>query len=390
MTGFTEKEAIEIAMEHGVSDGSEMESAIWKKRGCLKGDSVESLKKKLHQVFENVEVEGKGKKRRYILTNQRETIIEKETDYKGRIRSPYDDTMKEYIFNTLLKMRNKSNFTISRWIKELGFPHSAKFNLPAMTEEIKYYYRDPYYLEGVLYNPKQCVTKFTDEIRNRSKAAIMQQLKQLENEGRIKISEWYMGRESTQSLTFDKNESNILITFEKYSDFKELEQELVEEHDGQINAYRIQNSSTKGFTSPKYKGIHEEIQPILEAYTDLEYVYITYEIEVIDKEIKVEVSKKEFIEVYYKKFVELITHRQKKEKYYGNTEQVDYRFFYFNCIVLMKLELGEPYEGFNKLVEEAISTHYEEVQNFLLDYAIHLHDKEEAKKIRRNTFGEIE
>lgn len=94
---------------------------VWKTRGCLSPNrTLEALTRKLKTIYEIVEVEGKGKKRKYILKDKKEVVNEREYNYKGSVPTVDDYTMKEFIFSYLINNRIKSPKTYNKWGEEFG------------------------------------------------------------------------------------------------------------------------------------------------------------------------------------------------------------------------------------------------------------------------------
>jgi hypothetical protein len=116
---FTEEQAIQITIDNRY-DGSEFETSSWKQRGCLKPNrTLEVLISKLNTIYNHVEVEGKGKKRKYILTDKKEVVEGRKLNYKGSVPTSEDEIMKEYIYSThyIIKVTSRKHIRLGKCIK---------------------------------------------------------------------------------------------------------------------------------------------------------------------------------------------------------------------------------------------------------------------------------
>lgn len=288
-------------------------------------------------------------------------------------------------------------YSYTGWLNELGFPNMIQYDIAAMKEEIKTWYRGQYYMNGLPYDSGEVSYKFTEELYTRSKAVFENTFNRLQKEGRISFSYRYMGKKSSKHNVKNYDDDIDEITYIQF-----IEMDMVEGYDAKHKAYKQQLILPWPFTK-KYQQIHNEVQPALEEATGLEYVYYLILVEVLDSNKHIdEITDAQFTEAYFKRFVVLMAQRQNNSKYKDNVDYHWKRFIYFNTMILIDMCFDEPFEGFEDLLQEAKNNHYDEVSNFMTDYLIYKDtigsdgevlvaaiEKEEVKK-RRNTFGKIQ
>ncbi|MED0665310.1 hypothetical protein P4T04_03165 [Bacillus badius] len=367
---FTEEEVIKITIEHGY-DGSEFNTAKWKQRGCLQMDRTQKmLMDKLETIYASVEVEGKGKKRRYILTDKKDEVAEREFNYKGRIASQEDEVMKEYIFNQLIK-KDGLSYSYSVWAKELGFFDTDTLSIPEMIEKIK----ELHYGNNVIYNPKEIVSQFIKTLGNRNKDVIEKSFQRLQKENRIKVSATYYFK----MLNGETEE----VTKEDYDIVQEGLKEFIE---SKGVSYYIYSQAVNSFhKSEKMKSIIKEAKNYLEEWHGIQYSFKSFKITVLNKEVKQEVSKDEFETAYVQRLTKLTKDRQEKDSY---KKSISYwqRFYYLNTLTLL-IHMGT--EEVNELFKEEVKSKIDKQEAYALDYMIYQFEKDIEKENIRHTFGNV-
>jgi hypothetical protein len=220
---FTEEEAINITIENGY-DGSELETAVWKSRGCLNPTrTMDALIHKLETIFHTVEVKGKGKKRIYTLKDKKVEMTEREFNYKGTVPSDEEEAMKEYIFNVLLKTGVGNARPYSAWVRDFNFFQQNSFSDKSLIEEIKELHI------GVLSNSKEIVYEFINAINNYNKSLVENSFRRLEKEGRITRSISYVLKNSDGSYE--------VVDEERYEEVNTFKKELVETYNIKYSQY---------------------------------------------------------------------------------------------------------------------------------------------------------
>ena len=370
-TIFTEEEAIQITIEHGY-DGSEFETSVWKQRGCLKNNgTLKTLISKLETIYNNVEVVGKGKKRRYILTDKKDKVSERALNYKGSVATIEDEIMKEYIFNQLLKYENgvtRSYRSYKGWAKILGFIDIETLNVEEMIQTIK----ELHFGLPFIYNPKEIVSKFIYTLDIRNKDVIEKSFNQLEKEGRIKVEEVYMFK------TIEGEYEEVWL--ETYEEAEEYVRDFLESKD--VSYYAYIQSVNSFHKSNKMKEIIKEVKELLTNEFGIKYFFKSFKVTVLDRTVKKEVSKDEFNHAYFQRLIKLSKNRQGKEDYKNSTSFWK-RFYLLNTLILLDhigVDVSESLKEEKKLYSGKLDEYY-------LDYSIYLFELEEEREKRRHTFG---
>lgn len=365
---FTEEQAIQITIDNGY-DGSEFETTVWKNRGCLKPDrTFEGLISKLKTIYQKVDVEGKGKKRRYLLQDKKGKVEVRKFNYKGSVASKEDEIMKEYIFNSL---HNKSDFTQSYkgWASLLKFPDTEKISIEDMINKIK----NIHHGFPRIYNPKEAVSKFIQTINIRNKDVIEKSFKRLVKEGRIKVSEIYNFK------TIDSGYEEV--TQLEYEDAIDKLNKFLESKN--VTYYSYSQSVASFYKTRKMKGIIQQVDDYLSEYLEIEYFFKSIKVEVLNDEVIQDVTPGEFNEAYVKRLVKLTTDRQNKNDY---KESVYFwkRFYQLNTLSLLK-HIG--FFGFEETLKKEKESQFEKTEKFDLDLMIHNFERDWTEENVRKSFG---
>ncbi|WP_404457757.1 hypothetical protein [Oceanobacillus kapialis] len=321
---FTEEEAIKITVKHGYN-GTEFNTAVWKSRGCLNPTrTMDGLISKLETIYHTVEVKGRGKKRKYTLKNKKEEMTEREYNYKGTVPTAEEVTMKEYIFNYLVNTSTVSK-PYGAWVRDIDLFQRKSFSEKQLVEEITQLHM------GNLFNPKEIVNEFINAVNNFNKSLVDKTFKRLEKEGRITSSISYHLRK------IDGNYEEV--DEERYEEINTFKKELVESKDIKYNQY-IQAYFSAGHRSEKMQNIIKEVDEQMAEVFGVKYMYQAIGIQVLDENVKEEVSIDKFNQAYFQKFINLSINRQKR-KDYQETKSFWRRTYLMNTLKILSIVLKE-------------------------------------------------
>ncbi|MGD7025174.1 hypothetical protein ACQCVK_21670 [Rossellomorea vietnamensis] len=325
---FTEEEAINITIEQGY-DGSEFNTAVWNKRGCLTTNrTLDALIRKLETIYHHVEIEGRGRKRKYILENKKEEMSELEYNYKGTVPTEEEENMKEYLFNHLLNKGVGNARPISGWIREFDLFQRNAFSHDVLIEEIKELHL------GVLNNSNEIVNEFINAINNYNKSIVENSFRRLGKEGRISRSISYI---------FKTVEGNYEEVDEaRYEEATFFKKELVESHDIKYSQY-IQAYFSAGHKNTRMKSIIHEVDKQMAEVFGVDYMYQAIGVSIIDDKVQKIVSEDEFDQAYFQKFINLATNRQNR-KDYQETKSFWRRTYLMNTLKILLIILKDKLE----------------------------------------------
>jgi hypothetical protein len=365
----TEEEAIKITIEHGY-DGAEFKTSVWEQRGCLKPNgTLKTLLSKLKTIYEDVEVTGNGKKRRYIFTGKKEIVTQRILNYKGSVVTVQDETMKEYIFNKLLTQKGQMNLSYKSWARNLEFCNTDNLQIEELINSIKELHWDlPF-----IYNPKEVVSKFIHTLSLRSKDVIEKSFKRLVSEGRIQVEETYNFKRIDGSY-----EEVELIDFEEVQAYL---RKFLESKD--VTYYAYTQSLVSFHKSSKMKEIINEVAAYLESNFEIEYFYKSYKVTLLTNEGNNEVAFDEFNEAYFQRFITLTKQRQNNDKY-NNSMSFWKRFYLLNTATLLK-QIG--IEGLDIIIQNEKKLKNKKVEDFHLDRMINHFESDIEKQQKRKSFG---
>lgn len=357
---YTEQQAINITIEHGY-DGSELNTSVWKQRGCLQKDrTFKALISKLETIYNHVEVIGTGKKRKYILTDKKDQQTERTFNYKGTVLTPQDEIMQEYIFNTLLKYDNYKQ-SYKGWAKLIGFIDTEPFAPEEMIKEIKNIHTG----FPTIYNPKEAVSIFIQTLNIRNKDIIEKTFQRLHKANRIHVTEIY-----NYKYIDDKYEQ---VTQSDYELTLQYIKEFLEEKG--ISYYAYSQTLTSVHKSKKMKKVIRQVEEYLSNNFEIDYIFKTFHINILDRTIKQQVTKEQFDNAYYDRLIKLSIDRQSKNTY---IDSVSFwrRFYLLNTLSLLK------YIGINTgdLLEQEMKTYSEKKQDYDTDLTIHRFEQMEKKR----------
>lgn len=363
-----EKEAIQITIKHGY-DGSELNTVTWKERGCLKPNrSMESLKRKLLTIYENVEIQGNGKKRKYILDNKKSKVTDRIYNYKGSVPSPEDEIMKEYIFNQLVLNKEKNNNPYKAWARILKFINPESYNINEMIQVLK----DLHIGFPVMYNPKEAVSTFIQTITIRNKDIIQKSFQRLQKENRIIVHE---------SFYYKDIEGNYIeIDSEEYNDLLHEVKTFLETKE--TTYYIYSQALTSLHKTKKMKRIIKELEDYLSTNFELKYFFKSFQIDIVDQTIIKEITPEEFEKAYYDRSIKLTIDRQNKKEY-KDSLTFWRRFYLINSLTLLNFlqvkQIGD-------ILKQENIKYRENVDDYCIDILAH-EEEQKAEHDKRHTFG---
>lgn len=318
---LTELEAIQLTMENGY-DGKELTLYCWKKNGSLDGKkdkvtgefkerSMVSFIRKLETIFDNVEVEGKGKKRTYILSGKKEVMTKKRDDRSTGQHDEYIKIMAKHLYNHLLDKLNGRTFTYNKWMIEIGGLNPDIVNKDKMIFDCF----DKIYYGADLDDIKKSTMNY---FKHRNQRVMGQMTSNLEHNNLIKKIENY------GAVTIENK--FISITKESYDEWRNGLEKLVTSYDLKMNNYKF-------FLNREG---HEDFTEAYELYiqkTEIEDVYKTYTLYITNKKEPFELSYSEFQKAYNNKLIKEIVkldYAEKNENYFAH------RFRKFNYLTILK------------------------------------------------------
>lgn len=319
---FTEEEAINITKHYGY-DGSEFMKAVWKKRGCLHPNrTMDSLIRKLETIYHNVEVEGKGKKRRYILTDKKDEMTELKYNYKGTVPTKEEETIKEYFYNCLVEKNREVANTYNKWGEEFNLLQPKTFSNEMLIEKVKELHH------GLFYNPNEIVSEFINAIRNHNYALVHNSFNRLEQEGKISQSSVYIFK-----TTEGKHE---IVSKDEYEDAIAYKKDCVQELGIDYRHYIL---SYRSFHKNKQmENVIKKVDEQMAETFNIHYMYEMIKVKVENSKSQYEYSIQEFEQAYFNKFVQLSKNRQNREDY-KNTNSFWRRTYLLNTLTLLSLIL---------------------------------------------------
>ncbi|MBF4500220.1 hypothetical protein IRY55_02495 [Savagea sp. SN6] len=241
---FTELEIIEVLQNEGL-EVKQNQTTYYKEKGIIQsGKSLKAFIKTIEQVFESVEVNGRGKKRIYTVGAKLDEIAEREdgrADNGRKVSAAqiefHDNAMGLIITQDLI---NKP-YTLSTWARHFGIEllpmseHDVRFQKLVRTLEqgFQLKHSNDAITKEEFTNPMPRfqwfrtidITKnFVERYNGRAKGMAQSVFKISEQNGHIKLKTVYTG-----VVDVDKNEYKT-ITEEEYEKFKKRESEVLSEH----------------------------------------------------------------------------------------------------------------------------------------------------------------
>ncbi|MDJ0331129.1 hypothetical protein [Planococcus sp. S3-L1] len=335
---LTEYEAILLTMEHGF-EGNELNSKRWIKNSSLDGTidkvtgeyadrAIIALINKLKTFYDFVQVKGKGKSRRYILSGKKEQQTERVFNYTSFASSPEGNIMIEYVFNQLLDIK-ENDISISNWTRLIGLPNVSNYSMENAIEEMT-----DLYSGNLGDNTEKIIGKAIDEInstiRSRNMEIVKTAFSHLKKQKRIK---------TTSIFCLRKVEGNVqVINQEEYKKVKSDIKTLVEEQEvvfkDYMNARRYNNFYTKEL---------RECNRIVKKHLNSQGIDFEFErlsVKVINDEMKTKVTGQEINRTWCDDFIKLTQNKQRKEKY-RDSQYLTKEFYLLNVCIMLKSYLSK-------------------------------------------------
>jgi hypothetical protein len=334
---FTEEEAINITIQHGYT-GSEFNTSYWKNKGRLsKNRTLGGLIQKLETIYHNVEVKGKGKKRLYILTDKKVKMTERKYNYKGKVRTENDEIMKEYIFKILTEKGPGNPKAYNKWGKEFNLLQINSSKYEQLIKALKDLHA------GSLFNPKEVLSEFLKAINNYNYSIIKSSFYHLEKEERISQEIiYYVKTIDGHHNEVGKDEYDMITAF-----IKDLVESQGIDYIHYINSYRSyhKNNNIKSFL--------EEVKRQLNEHFKIEYAYERIKVVVKDNKENRVITRDEFNQAFFQKFIKLSMNRQNRVEY-KTSESFWKSFYLMNTLVLLSIVLQDmvTVEGLEELKYE--------------------------------------
>lgn len=368
---INEQQAIQITIDHGY-EGNEFNTAAWKKRGCLMPNrSLDGLIKKLETIYNHVKIEGKGKKRRYILKDKKDQATERKFNYKGRSETEEEKTMREYVFSQLLKVNNGKPNSFRKWGELIGLPDVSIIKAKEYGQVIKDSVADFKQSEPDFnYNSQEVVGKFINEIKIRNRSVISNSLSNLEKKNKIKVETVYI-------MDFI-NIGAIEVKKEQYEDTMQKLNKFLKEMNYSYFQYLQAVENVYKNNTDKRK--IEKVQRFLKDEFHITMLYKLYKVKITDREEYRTVSKKKFNQAYVNRFVHLTKKRQQKESY-ATSLSFWQRFYLYNTLLMLD-KLGYKFET---LIYQEEKTRLEQLRQF---YRENL-ENDYQRKVNNHAFGKL-
>lgn len=338
---LSEEQSILYCVKKGLSTGEEFETQAWVKRGCLKlGDGTHKrLVSNLECCAEEVLVEGKGRKRVYILNGIYDVPLVR---LDGRINNGYalteeESSLDEYIFNKVLENEYIEHMSYSKWAEVLGFFNynalKSKNNVDTIKKNLNSLHKDTFKYN--LESQKEILDTFENVIRDRGNSVVSKAFSRLEDQGRISIEEKYVAKRV--------NSGYIELSRELY-DYIMKEENAILEIFGSDRASYLQKKLGNNLRDENYYMVSNAIKAHLRDTYQIEYYYIARLPIIINKYMKVCVLNG--VSIFYKRLFHLTKRRQLK---YTDHNEVVKKWYLANTYTILKsLGITIPEEELHK------------------------------------------
>jgi len=407
---LTEKEFIELTIEMGFQ-GEELETATWKKRGCLKpnGTMEKLISKGLTHYF-NIELvtndEGEiltGKNRRYTLRGLKTSPTQRITgnSTNGAKPTQFDDIIKEYFFNLLSKRVAKRDEGWSEtynqwgtdWINQLIISDSEWASYHKQLKETfeEYSELDEDHIRKIYMNVQE-------NLRKNQRGLAVKSIERLEKEKRIETEIEFFQAFAKGSMVVNimtdmeddntKNEDRFKM-HQKIHEYKHME--IVEGITNLLIPFGMTFGRYKVVSAFKHYGTEEEkaatefVGKWLFEEHSIDYLYNRVRIFVTDAEIKMEISKEEAKDAYISRIIEK-TNKRMNRKDYKATHKYQSTFYRLSVFLLLDMKKTE---GLKEQIKMETKMIQETIDNCKYHYAVKYGENsiEEVEEVRW-AFGE--
>lgn len=333
---MTEQEVIEYTITKGF-DGEEFDTQAWKERGCLRTDGTyKKLINKLECCFEIVVVEGKGKKKDYILSNPKVKMTPLKDNRKGRLMPRKDENvvLTNYVHTKLLSLQRegKLNRTTYKKLGERLFYGESNKNV--LKGSVRFTFTD------FLQDKKiPSVWSYTDwYFETRARKEIELALDQLQKQNKIVVEKFWIGN-FNQEHAIESNISYLKkLSTEEIKQVEQTISEIVEANDFTYAEYKKQLALA--YQSKKLLETQQEVQQHLKWSFGLNYMYEAISIRLIEVEPSKVVKYREAQDTFLRKTLGLVKEKKDSLKY-RNAKRKSEKFYYL-CVLLYVKAMGTP------------------------------------------------
>lgn len=343
----TEREAIEFTISEGF-EGEEFETQAWKMGGCLKKDGTyKKLVKKLECHFKEVNIEGKGKNKVYVLIDPKSQPTAMGDKRKGRKmpRKKEDEVLTNYVHRRLILLDEEElqATTYNKLAQRIVFTVD-RFNV--LTDAVIKTFKDFLSEEKI-----PSVWAYSNwYLFDREKREIKLAIKHLVADKKIKVKTKWM---ACLHDSMDK----VMIQQKKVDEINEAIRQLAIDHEIDYTSYQ------RSFAFPSKSRSLRDFQKIAESYLQVNfrynYIYEAMEIKVLDSTLEANVDYEEAKEVFLNKIYNLVADKVKSDKYLKAKNKGEK--FHFLCILLYLKA-----EGF-KVDNHALKGEIELIPNHLIE-----------------------
>lgn len=328
MEKLSEFEAIKRTNDTEYIDKT-LNTSTWINRKKLNPDGQKALIKRLECFYSSVKVEGKGKKKVYIVDGLRDEPEPIKHNYKPKQLTEYDDVMKEYIHSTLTSHFDKSNtkkelsFTWVGWAELFRLPTHKTLNDKQSQQMIKSYFYQK--LDEKLYNPREMASEIHHNINKRSVDVVRNSLQSLNREGKIQLTENYFKVNLNEELVeIEESYYNEISSF--ISSYLKVEGFKVYDYIKYKNSFKVNEKLSK---------IIDRIDYELEKMYSAKFIFKSFKVELIESSSKdVEIDK--MFEAYYKRLIDLSVSRQNKSNY-KDSKIIWRRYYLLNLLIVIEM-----------------------------------------------------
>ncbi|MEK5148386.1 hypothetical protein MKX53_15430 [Psychrobacillus sp. FSL K6-4615] len=394
--GITELEAILLTMTWGF-EGNELNTRNWLKNGSLDGTkdketqeftdrAILGLISKLYTRYENIEVMGRGKNRKYILLDLRVTPIERKMNYKGTEITDDEQMMKEIIFNQLVsnplpKGNEKNGRSNNSWANHFGIFDSDRtkktedFLIETLVEQFGE--------ETVYFKPKHIINGFNQAIYDLRVTAVEKAFERLQKENRIKVTMFHIAVKQKENVKTKHDVEFVVISQQEYDRIEQHKEMIINAMGSSIKEYR--QNYIKREKTLKMRLVFSAVEEMLWNDYGVKRIYKSYSIEVLDSKTKKDTTYYSFEQFLFNRLKKLTRDRSTTVKYTNSTFYW-HRFYLLNTYTILEVlekEHGIDFELF-QLEKELYS---DKLELFKSEFYSNLADKR-AKDVKP-TFAEI-
>lgn len=369
---LTELEAIKLTIGYGY-DGEELQSAKFKKLGCLDGQrdkitgefknrAMIKFIRKLETIYEQVEVEGKGKKRQYTLSNKRDVMTQIQDDRVNNGLTQDDFVMAKHFYNMLSHINLENPRSYYQWATDTGAINPTLLK----SDDVKSL-SDSYYYG---YDVGEIYKGFNKYIKNRNRQIGSNCINWLRRNEYIRTIEHH--------YAVDLHNQTHKINSDTYENFNEALNGILERYE--LSKFIYEEILSAKEINEKYIGAIEEINDLYEQF-NLKKVWIAIQIVKL-KDNQFEVTRQDYIQAYYNKMMYSLENPKRKRKV--KEDSYNDVFFVFNIAYLLK----QSFKVSHKKIEQYIENHIPE--KFAIDMVLinkPLEENEKGKFIK-SSFGD--